>query len=197
MNPSMTPSGKERNYIPWNRKWNVVRRHLPIILKPTAAGLILVIIWKLVLYDNGIFFSKHSENPILFLIMPLVAFIYVIFASVAVESVFSEYKIISKCVVTRDLETFLLYRDEQLPIMMHILVGSPSFILIILSLFFNYDDAIIGAVAIFLITFVVVLTWVISTELDDYERSIWFKEKIPKEWYEIDIESFFKEKSKF
>ncbi len=185
---------KKRNFIPWNRNWNTVNRHLPIVFKPLVSGFIMVLIWKYGLYDHGIIFSKQSENPILFMIMPLVAFIYVIFASIAVESVFKEYKIISKCVLQKDLETFLLYRDEQLPIMMHILVGAPSFILIALSMVFNYENLLIGAVAIFSIVFVVVLTWVIATELDDYERSIWFKEKIPKEWYEIDIEEFFKRK---
>ena len=154
----------------------------------------MVALWKFAFHDNGFVFSKEAENPILFLIMPLVAFIYVIFASIAVESVFSEYKIISKCVVKKDVETFLLYRDEQLPIMMHILVGVPSFILILLSILFNYEDLLVGAVAVFCIAFVVILTWVIATELDDYERSIWFREKIPKEWYEVDIEEYFKER---
>ena len=32
------------------------------------------------------------------------------------------------------------------------------------------------------------------TELDDYERNVWFKEKIPKELPEIDIGEFFKSK---
>ncbi|MFA5132411.1 MAG: hypothetical protein WC444_03760 [Candidatus Paceibacterota bacterium] len=185
---------RKRNYIPWNRNWNTLKRHLPIILKPIVAGIIMVGIWKYVFIQNGLMFSKEAENPILFMIMPLVAFIYVIFASIAVESVFKEYKIISKCVLRKDLETFLLYRDEQIPIMMHILVGAPSCILIILSMLFNYENLIIGGASVFCIVFVVILTWVIATELDDYERSIWFREKIPKEWYEIDIEEFFKAK---
>lgn len=180
------------NYIAWNRNWVTFKRHIWIVLKPAIAGVLMVLLWKYVLLNNGVVFSKSSENPILFMILPLVAFIYVIFASIAVGSVFDEYKTISRCVVKSDLETFLLHRDEQLPIMMHILVGAPSVILILISMLFNYTDTLIGATSIFSVVFVVVITWVIATELDDYRKSIWFKEKIPARWYEIDIDEYFK-----
>lgn len=183
-----------KNFIPWNRGWYTVKRHLPIIFKPFIASVVMLFIWKYGLQNYGVVLDKEAENPILFIIMPLVAFTYVIFISVAIESVFSEYKVISRCVLKGDLETFLLYRDEQLPITIHILIGVPALIMMVLSMMFNYHNFLIGAITIFSIVFVIILTWTITTELDDYERSIWFKEKIPKEWFKIDIEEFFKGK---
>jgi hypothetical protein len=183
-----------RNFVPWNRNWQVIRRHAPVVLKPLLSAWVIAGIWKFGLYDHGIHFSKEAENPLLFMILPLVAFIYVIFASLAVSAVFNEYKTVSRCVVKKDLETFLLHRDEQLPIIMHILVGAPSLLLVLLSMFFYYHDPVIGAVSVFSVVFMVVITWVIATELDDYERSVWFKEKIPKSWFETDIDKFFAKK---
>ncbi len=184
------------NYVSWNRGWAAIRRHLPVVLKPLVAAGIVSLIWKLALCDNGIKFSKEAENPVLFIIIPLVGFIYVIFASLAVNSVFEEYKTISRSVVKSDLETFLIHRDEQLPIMMHILVGAPSLILILTAMLFGYGSAWAGLFSVFCVSFVVTLIWVIATELDDYRKSIWFKETIPEEWYKIDVQEFFKDKLK-
>ena len=187
---------ERRNFISWNRHWVVFKRHFPIIFTPFAVALIAAVIWKFAIFDNHIGFSKEAENPLLFIILPLVSFVYVIFASIGIGSVFEEYKIVSKAVVKRDLETFLLHRDEQLPILLHILVGIPSIILIGLTAFFHYDDWLIGVCAVFSVIFVVVTAWIVSTELDDFEKSIWFKEKIPKEWHGIDVQTYFEKKGK-
>jgi hypothetical protein len=183
------------NFIPWNRKWVTVRRHLPIVLKPLIAGLVLMAAWRLWLYPNGMHFGKESVEPIMLVVLPLVGFMYVIFASVAVGSVFDQYKKVSKCVVRKDLDSFLLYRDEQLPIMMHILVGAPSIILAAFVMLLDYSHDTLGGMAgVFAVTFMLVLVWVITTELDDFSKSIWFREKIPTKWYEIDIEKHFNKK---
>ncbi|MBS0553075.1 MAG: hypothetical protein JSS47_11190 [Proteobacteria bacterium] len=193
----LNPKNIKNNYVPWNRNWVVVRRHLPIVLKPLFAGIVLALFWRLILYKDGVHFGVHSSDPILHLILPLIGFMYIIFAGVAVTSVFDQYKIISKCVVKKDMETFLLYRDEQLPIMMHILVSVPSILIIAFVMLFNYQgDTLIGVSSVFSVSFALLLVWVIATELDDFSKSIWFREKIPKEWYEVDIEEHFREKGK-
>lgn len=186
-----------RNFIPWNRNWATVRRHLPVVLKPAAAGLVTLAIWFLVLLPNEVYFDKEAGEPIMFIILPLVGFMYVIFASVAVGSVFEQYRNVSKSVVQQDVDTFLLYRDEQLPIMMHILIGAPSIILVAAVMLFNYGPQHwAGAATIFSVSFMLVLVWVIATELDDFSKSIWFREKIPPRWYEIDIETYFSKKNR-
>ncbi len=186
-----------RNYIPWNRDWVVIRRHLPVVLKPAFLGLVMVAFWRFVLVPLRYHFRPDAGQSLELIVFPLVGFIYVIFASVAVTSVFDQYKAVSKSVVKRDVDTFLLYRDEQLPIMMHILIGAPSVLLTLLLLFYTYlGDEVAGAIMIFAVTFMLSLIWVIATELDDFSKSIWFRERIPKEWYEIDIEEHFRIRSK-
>lgn len=185
-----------RNYVSTNRNWVTVKRHLPIVLKPLLVALLGLAVWKFLLVNNGIHFVREAENPLLFLILPLVSFIYVIFASIAVGSVFEEYKTIARSVVGLDLETFLLHRDEQLPILVNILVAAPSIILIALVLLFPYQDTWVGIASVFTVIFVVSTTWIVATELDDYESGIWFKEKVPEDWHKIDIEEYFKDKRK-
>lgn len=187
-------SGK-KNYVAWNRRAVVFRRHFPVIARPIIASILIVLGWYFILYKNAIEFKSVDENPLLFIILPLVSFVYVIFASISINSVFDEYKTISKAVVKRDLETFLLHRDEQLPILLHILVAIPSLILIGLTLLFHYEDPLVGAVSVFAVSFIIITTWIVGMELDNFEKSIWFKESTPKEWLEIDIEEYFKEKS--
>ena len=182
------------NFIATNRRLTTVRRHIPVVLKPLIVALLGVALWKFVFYDSGITFGKESENPILFLILPLVSFVYVIFASIAVGSVFDEYKKLSQAVVQKDLDTFLTHRDEQLPILIHILIGVPSIILVVLSLLFHYENLYIGMSAIFAVFYVVASTWMVVTELDNFRNSIWFKHKVPTDWYEIDVEEYFKAK---
>ena len=188
-------SGK-KNYVAWNRSVVTFQRHFPVVAKPFLVSFLLVIAWYFLIYKTNIGFAKDAENPLLFIILPLVSFVYVIFASISINSVFEEYKIISKAVVRRDLDTFLLHRDEQLPILLHILVAIPSILLVVLTLFFHYEDPWVGAAAVFAVSFIIITAWIVGTELDNFEKSIWFKETTPKEWLEIDVEEYFKEKAK-
>lgn len=187
---------RKRNFVSSNRNLTTIKRHAPVILKPLIISLIAVMFWKFVLIDNHISLGEQLENPLLFMVIPLVSFVYVIFASIAIESVFREYKTISRCVVKKDVETFLLHRDEQLPIMMHILIAAPSLILIVIAMLLHYENIAIGYVSVFSVVFTISLAWVISTELDDFEKSIWFREKIPQEWYQINIDTYFSEKKR-
>lgn len=182
------------NYIPWNRSWVTIRRHAPVILKPSIVSFAIVLLWRLVIFPADWHFAKPYE-PILFIVLPLISFIYVIFASVSVNSVFDQYKEVSKSVVRNDIDTFLIYRDEQLPILMHILIGAPSLLITSFVLLYDYEaHTITGMATVFVVSFMLMLIWQIVTELDDFRRSIWFKEKIPPEWLQIDIETHFRKR---
>lgn len=170
----------------------MIKRHAPIVLKSLFVSLFMMLFWRFVMHPLHLSFSAESENAILFIILTLSAFAYVIFAGYAVTTVLTEYKEISKAVVRNDVDTFLYYRDEQLPILVHLLVGTMSLFLLIFSLAFPYADLASGQAALFTITFIITLVYLVIIELDDYQNSIWFKEKIPREWYKINIEEHFR-----
>lgn len=125
-------------------------------------------------------------------VLPFCFFLYVIFASVAVASVFDRWKTLSGAVVCRDLDTFLQYRDERLPILMHILIGAPSILLAAFVMVLDYGETAWGAAAVFAVVYMLALVWSIAIELDDFHRAIWFQAKVPDHWYEVDVEAHFK-----
>lgn len=188
---------RKHSYISWNRNWAVVERHAPLIAKAFLPAFLSMWVWRYVVYGFDFSFDKEAENSLLFILIALSAFTYAIFAGYAINTVLTEYKEISKAVVQDDMETFLVYRDEQLPILFHLLLGTNSLILITSSMFFPFHGTSEGMVINFLVTFILVLIYVVIMELDDYYHSIWFREMIPKEWYQVNaIEYFRNENSK-
>lgn len=185
---------KNPNYVPENRHWVSIKRHIPVVLKAIVVGIICAFSQYIVAY-YGFSFKKEAESAILFLPLAFAFFVYVIFAGYAISRVLEESKLISKAIVMKDLDTFLTYRDEQLPILIHLPLGVVSIVIIFFALFFPFPEGIIGAVSVFSLVFIMALLFMVTKELDNYESSIWFKVKTPKEWWQIEVEEYFKTKS--
>jgi len=143
------------------------------------------------IYYYGLSFKKEAENAILFLPLAFAFFVYVIFAGYAINRVLDESKEVSRAIVRKDLNTFLLYRDEQLPILIHLPLVVVASVIIAFVLFFPFSGEAIGVTSVFSIVFVMTLLCLITKELDNYENSIWFRAKTPPEWWQIDIEKHF------
>lgn len=188
-------SSEKTSFIPWNRNGVVLKRHAPLFMKSLIAGLICILLWQANVYSFSLSLKGEAENSILFISLPLASITYAFFAAYAINAVLTEYKEISRAVVKGDMETFLIYRDEQLPILMHILMGTPALFVIIFTMLFPYHNVIDGVITIFSATFLITLTFTVVIELDDCRNSIWFKEKIPKEWYAVDPIEYFRKKN--
>jgi hypothetical protein len=161
-------------------------------MKPLAVGAVAAAFWKLVVDPLGVHLGDHGREPIMFVIVVLGAILYAILAGVAVTSVFDQYKEVSKAVVGNDKDTFLIYRDEQLPLTMHVLMGASSLVLLAAVLLLDYQgDDVAGILTTFTVAFIFALVWAVTTELDDFHRSIWFRVNIPEEWYQIDVKLHF------
>lgn len=185
---------KNPNYVSENRYWVSVKRHVPVIGNAIGIGIICALIQYLISSCNFTY-NKEAENVILFLPMAFAFFVYVIFAGYAINRVLDESKIVSRAIVIKDLDTFLSYRDEQLPILFHLPLVAVSLIIVFFAIFFPYPDVIIGMSSVFSLVFIMALLFLITEELDNYENSIWFREKTPKEWWDIEVEEYFKIKN--
>lgn len=170
-------------------------RHISVVVAPFLIGVATVLLWKFCLYDNGISFKPEAETPILYMIIPPVGFIYVIFASLAVNSVFDKYKQIARSVVRKDIDTYLERRDQQLPGLMHILVAMPSLVLLFLVVTYRYADFYAGVATVFLVTFVVSLTWMVIHELDNTHKRSYFRATVPPHWHTKQPHKHFQEAS--
>jgi hypothetical protein len=184
---------KNPNYVLENRHWISVKRHAPVVLKAIIVGINCALIQYVIAY-YGLSFKKEAENAILFLPMAFAFFVYVIFAGYAINRVLEESKVVSRAIVTKDLDTFLTYRDEQLPIMIHLPLGIVSLIIIFFALFFPFPEGMIGMTSVFSLIFIMALLFLVTKELDNYESSIWFRAKTPEDWWHIDVEKHFKPK---
>lgn len=182
------------NYVLENRHWVSVKRHVPVVAKAFIAGITCALIQYMISH-YGFSFKKESENAILFLPMAFSFFVYVIFAGYAINRVLEESKAVSRAIVTKDLSSFLTYRDEQLPILIHLPLGIVSAIIIFFALFFPFPEEIVGTTSVFSLVFIMTLLFMVTKELDNYESSIWFRMKTPEEWWQIDIEGHFNKKN--
>lgn len=184
--------------VPEKRRGEMIRsqvvRHIAVVVKPVIISVAAVLFWKFLLYNNGFYFNVEAENPILYMIIPPVGFIYVIFASLAVNSVFEKHKHITRSVVRKDIDAYLERRDQRLPTLMHILIAMPSLILLFLAMTYHYVDYHAGVTAVFAVTLVVSLTWLVIYELDNTHQRPHFKKKTPAHWHEKKPEDHFQEK---
>lgn len=172
----------------------VVRRSLRyawVICVPLAVSAAAVAVWKFLLYDKGLYFNPEAEAPILYLIVPPVGFIYVIFASLAVNAVFEKHRRLSRSITRKDIKEFIEHRDQHIPVLMYILIAMPSAILLFLAMTYYYVDFYAGVASVFLVTSVVTLTWVVVYELDVSHRRGYSKVSGPEHWRKARSEDYF------
>ncbi len=182
-----------RYFVESNRGWTVARRHAPVVLRAVAAGVAAMLFWRFVIDPNGWHLGEKSLEPLMFVVIVVAAFIYSLLLGVIVTSVYDQYRAVSKSVVTNDVDTFLVYRDEQVPILMHLLVGAISVVILAGALLIDYQGEVVtGMLSTFFVAFMLAMGWSVTNELDNFDRSIWFKVNIPERWYTIDIKEHFK-----
>lgn len=168
-------------------------RYVTVISVPILFGLLAVLFWKYFLYDNGLFFSKDAETPILYIIMPPVGFIYVIFASIAVNSAFDKHKNIRRSITRKDVDTYVERADQKIPGIMHVLIAMPSVALLFVAMTHQYVDFYAGVATVFLVSFVISTTWVVVNELDNGHKRSYVRHKVPEHWRDKKAEEHFSE----
>jgi len=171
----------------------VIKRHVPMVLKPAIFAIIMLGLWDL-LRHHGIFFTTGSELPFTTFGAAFLAIAYGILATLVISSIWDDYKKVSFTLIQNDKKTFLLYRDERMPIMIHLLLGILSFFLLAFAMMTQWNDGYAGGFTIFSIAFIIALFFFVAIELNDPKQSIWFKERIPAEWLAADIDEIIKNK---
>lgn len=171
-------------------------QYIKVILYPLVVSGLAVLAWKFLLKDNGLYFSADAEAPILYMIIPPVGFIYVIFASLAVNSVFDKFKRLRQSVTRKDIAEYITYRDQQLPVLMHFLVAIPSLVLLFIVVTYQYNDLSAGIATVFLVTLVISLTWMVIYQLDNDHKKPARRTHAPSHWHTTQAEDYFKEEGR-
>ena len=174
------------------RRWRSFKKHAWLLLQPFALAGLACAAWWALLYRREIHLPKEDEGPLLMGTFLFLSVAYGITVATTFESVWEKYQTVVKSVLTRDERTFLVYRDERIPIVIHLLILSFSLPLMAMVALVEYHAAATGFLAVFATSFVLSLYWVVVVELQDPSQSLWFAERIPKDWLTADIDEYFK-----
>ncbi len=126
----------------------------------------------------------------------MIAIAYGVVAALVITSNWEKYKKMSSYVVRHQKDDFLAQRDEKMPVMLHILLGSMALAIQLFVMVTKYENNFAGILFVSVSAFFLCLIGIIALELDNPVRSIWFQKRIPTEWMTEDIEEYFSEKAK-
>lgn len=174
------------------RKLRSLKKHLQFLLQPTIFAVLVTAIWWKVFHKNEIHFGKEDEVAVLAGVFLFLSVAYGITISTSLESVWGKYQIVVKSVLKKDKDTFLCYRDERLPIIVHLLNLAFSSLILLMVAMIEYHTISSGLLSVFSASFVLSLYFVVVTELQNPAKSLWFAERIPADWLTEDIDDYFK-----
>lgn len=173
------------------RKLRSLRRHTMLLLKAALVTLLPLLLWYQ-LWSCDIHFGAGDESVIIGASIATLGLAYGIMASVVLSSIWEKYRKVVISVLRRDEETFLCYRDERMPIMIHLLLAALSLPLLVMIALLPYQHMWSGIASVFSVSFILSLYWIVATELEDPTKSPWFAERIPEAWLSTDIDEYFK-----
>jgi hypothetical protein len=176
------------------RRWRSFRRHVWLCFQPFVVAIVMVMLWRW-LWQNGYHLCKEDEVALTGGITAVLVLAYGITAALAFNSVWEKYRKVMACVLPHrpdDKRTFLLYRDEKLPVIIHLYLLFLSLLLLAMIMMINYKEELSGIMSIFSASFVITLYWVVMVQLENPAKSPWLAERVPKDWLEEDVDKFFK-----
>jgi hypothetical protein len=175
----------------FSRKWRSFKKHAFLMLQPFVIAVISVIVWDW-LRKHGYYLPKEDETITTVPVMGTLGIAFSIIASISLGLILEKRKNVVLCTLKRDKEAFLLFRDERIPIILHLFLTVISVFLLGMAIFLEYKARINGIVSVFIISFMVTLYWIVVPQLEDTGKSVWFSERIPPEWLKEDVDLFFR-----
>lgn len=173
------------------RKWRSFKRHTMLLCQLFLSALLAVLAWYQ-LAKAEIHFPKADEGVLTTAVVATLAITFSIIAALVLNSIWEKYQKVVIAVLEQDEHTFLLYRDERIPIVLHLLLASLSVPIIGMVMMFEYKGFWSGAASTFCITFAISIYWLVVVQLESPTKSPWFAERIPSEWLTADIDTHFK-----
>ncbi len=141
---------------------------------------------------HGIHFAEDDKDVIIGAIVTTLGVTYGLLVAWVLSAIWEKYRKIVVSVLEKDKHTFLLYRDERMPIVFHLLVAAVSIPLVGMIGMIAYKHALTGAVSVFAVSVVLTLFWRIAAELEDPTKHGWFAERIQPDWLTEDVDEYFK-----
>jgi hypothetical protein len=172
------------------RIWRSFKRHTALAAYAIGIAGLATALWYAA-WVHGYHFSGSDEAILGGAIVTTLGVAYGITAALILNSLWEKYNKVVLCVFKKDKDTFLFYRDERMPIMIRLLLASISLPLIGIVGTLDYQHAWSGAAAVFSVSLVLALYWMVATKLENPAKSAWLAERIPQEWLSVDVDDHF------
>jgi hypothetical protein len=172
------------------RKWRAFKRHARLVLWTVLCATFATAGWYEV-WTHGYHLAEDDKDIIIGAIVTTLGLTYGILYSWVLGVTWEKYRKTVIAVLEKDKHTFLLYRDERMPILFHLLIGSVSLPLWGMIGVIAYKHVLTGAMSVFAISIVLVLFWRIAVELENPSKGGWFLERIDPEWLTVDVDEYF------
>jgi FtsH-binding integral membrane protein len=175
------------------RKWRAFKRHVRLMIQPLLIATLVALYWRLAWSEQWLSFICKEDVPLVMgTAFSMLMLAYSITAGLIFNSSWRKYNKVMGCVLPQDKRTFLLYRDEKMPLVIHLFLGSLSFLLLAVIGLLPYEDCTSGTLAVFLATFIMALVWVVLIQLENPTKSAWLAERLPREWLKEDVDEYFR-----
>jgi hypothetical protein len=172
------------------RKWGSFVKHSLMLVRPVLITCTVDVLWWW-MWSLGISFPKHGPNEMIITVVLVVVVPFGILAAEAIRTAWNKNEQIIDSILPKDEHKFMRYRDEKILIPVHIMLIAFASMTVLLVGLFHYLDAWVGLVLVSVTTFSFSLVWSIIRELEDPRRSQWVRERVPRQWFEADVDEFF------
>ncbi len=174
----------------WRERLASMKSKVLLILESVLVTAFITLGWYLLLWQNGVHFSKEAEVMVSTLILVQLGLLG-LFAAVTTSKVVDRSAELTKFVRQKDETGFMTIRDIRIPVRLHIVLASLAFGMLALIYTFGYETVWEGLLGVFVTTFSLVIYFSVTMELQDPHRSTWFKSTAPDDWLTQDAEEYF------
>jgi hypothetical protein len=171
-------------------RWRSFKRHSVLLAETFFISALTTYVWRVV-WIRGCHFPEDDNDVIIGAIIMTFGVMYGIALSWIMNRIWDVYQKIVLAVLKRDKYTFLLYRDERMPIAFHLIIGAVSIPLLGMIGAIGYKHLLTGEISVFSISFVLILSWFVASQIESPTGHGWFVERIPADWFTADVDEFF------
>ena len=153
-----------------------------MLIWPVVVGIAVTYGWYAIFYRNEIHFAAEAEGVVTTAWLSMFGIWYSLLATVAMNTVWSEYKQLRAAVKRHDKDLFMDLRDEDLSPLVYVLIVVLSLTVLFGFLIIEYPSVLAGAVIVYVVVFVLTLMLVVIIEMDDPCSGLWYIRHIPEDW---------------
>jgi len=169
------------------RKWRSFKKNIALVGGALLSAVVITLTWYAA-WTNGFHFANEADMSA---IITTLGVTYGIIATWVLDTIWDKYKKVVISTLHQNKDEFMLYRDERLPIALHLLVIFISLPLLGMIGMIDYQNIATGIFSVFSVAFILSLFWIIIKHLEDPSRSAWIAERIPADWLEADVDEHF------